>query len=331
MKEPATQDGLCVPSFQSAKLQGLSANLQRGFSWDDVRVFLALFRTRTLSSAAVRLGVNPSTVGRRLEALEGALGARLFDRTPDGFVPTNATERLFAHAQRLEEAAYAMGGAVEEFEKRAEGVVRITAPPGVAEHFFAPALPLLLSRYPALRIELHASLRNLDLRRREADLALRGVRPQGGDLVTVKIADEQDGLFTSAAYAAELGAVRELGEARWIGWERDMEQVPSARWLNDRVPESNVVLRTSSIVAQVTAAEAGVGVVLLPASYGKRRALSAVRLSAGLRASLPPTPRQSLWLVSHRATRAVPRVAAVWETIVEMRGIRVRRGSRGGR
>lgn len=303
----------------------MPANVQNGFSWDDVRVFLALFRARTLSSAAVRLGVNASTVGRRLDALETALGARLFDRTPDGVAPTAATEHLLAHAEKLEQAAHALGGAVEGLENRPEGVVRITAPPGVADHFLAPALPRLLSRFPAIRIELDASMRYLDLTRREADLALRPVRPDVGDLVAVKIADEQDGLFTSAAYAAELGSLRDLGAARWIGWDRELAHLPSARWLDDRVPESRVVLRTSSIGAQLSAAEAGLGVVLLPKAYGNRRPLTAVRLSPSLRASLPPTPRQSLWLVGHRATRDVPRIAAVWDTILDTLGMQTRR------
>jgi DNA-binding transcriptional LysR family regulator len=302
----------------------MPANLQSGFSWNDVRVFLALFRAGTLTSAAVRLGVNASTVGRRLDALEAALGARLFDRTPDGVTPTAATEQLLAHAERLEQAAHAFGGAVAGFETRPEGVVRITAPPGVAEHFLAPALPRLLRRYPGLRVELDASIRPLDLTRREADLALRAVRPERGDLVTVKIADEQDRLFASPAYAAELGVIRRLGDARWIGWERDLGFLPAARWLDDRVPEPKVMLRTSSIGAQLSAAEAGLGVVLLPASYGKRATLAPVRLSAALRASLPPTPRESLWLAGHRATRDVPRIAAVWETILDALGIHTR-------
>jgi DNA-binding transcriptional LysR family regulator len=317
----------CIGALQPAKLAAMPANLQSQFSWDDVRIFLALFRARTLSGAAVRLGVNASTVGRRIDVLEEALAARLFDRTPDGVTPTAATEHLLGHAERLEQAAHAFGGAVAGFETRPEGVVRITAPPGVADHFLAPALPRLLGRYPDIRVELDASIRQLDLTRREADLALRAVRPERGDLVAVKIADEEDRLFTSSAYAAELGTIRDLRDARWIGWERDLAHIPSARWLNERVPESKVVLRTSSIGAQLSAAEAGLGVVLLPASYGKHGRLSAIRLSPALRASLPTTPRESLWLVGHRATRDVPRIAAVWETILDALGIRTRRGA----
>jgi len=308
----------------------MTAEVQNPFYWDDVRVLLALFRARTLSGAAVRLGVNASTVGRRLDALEDALGTRLFDRTPGGVSPTVASERLIEHAEKLERAAHAMSGVVQGFETQAAGAVRITAPPGVAEHFLAPALPHLLARYPDIRVELDVSVRNLDLIRREADLALRAVRPESGDLIAVKIADEQDRLFTSPPYAAQLGTLRALDDARWIGWDRDLAHVPSARWLSERVSEVKVVLRTNSIGAQLGAAEAGLGVVLLPESYGKGRPLSVVRLSPALRASLPPTPRQSLWLIGHRAARDVPRIAAVWETILEALGVRPRRAASAG-
>lgn len=301
--------------------------MQSQFDWDDVRVLLALVRARTLSGAAIQLGVNPSTVGRRLDALEDALGTRLFDRTPDGVTPTVASGQLLEHAEKLERAAHAMSGVAQGFETRAEGAVRITAPPGVAEYFLAPALLHLLGRYPDIRVELDASVRNLDLTRREADLALRAVRPESGDLVAMKIADEQDRLFASPGYAEELGTLRGLGDARWIGWERDLAYLPSARWLNERVPEAKVVLRTNSIGAQLGAAEAGLGVVVLPDSYGKRRALTAVRLSPALRASLPPTPRQSLWLIGHRAARKIPRIAAVWDTILDVLGVRPLRGA----
>jgi DNA-binding transcriptional LysR family regulator len=319
------ENPLCVPGWQSAKMPPMLAEMQRRFLWDDVRVFLALFRARTLSGAAVRLGVNASTAGRRLVALEEALGARLFDRTPDGVVPTAASEHLLAHAERLERAARSLGGAVDGLESRAAGVVRISAPPGVAEHFLAPALPRLLIRSPDSRRELDVSLRLVDLTRHEADLALRGLRPEGGDLVAVKIAEDDDGLFTSPGYAATLGTLRALGDARWIGWDRDLAHLPSARWLEEAVPDAKLVLRTNSVTAQLNAAEAGLGVVVLSEAYRKVRPLAAVRLSSNVRASLPALPRQSLWLVGHRATREVPRVAAVWETILETLGLLVRR------
>jgi DNA-binding transcriptional LysR family regulator len=301
----------------------MHAEMQSPFSWDDVRVLLALFRVRTLSGAAAELGVNASTVSRRLAALEESLGARLFDRTPDGLLPTAAAEQLLPHAERLEQAASGLRSAAFGFETKPEGVVRLTAPPGVAEHFLAPALPKLLARYPGLRLEIDASIGYADLTRREADIALRVMRPESGDLVAVKIADEEDQIFASRAYAAELGALRSLGDARWIGWGHDLAHIPSARWVNERVPETAIVLRSNSIGAQLAAAEAGIGALLLPAAYGTRGTLSEVRLAPRLRTSLPPTPREPLWLVGHRALREVPRIAAIWDAVLETIGSRL--------
>src|SRR3954462_7302869 len=141
LRDLGDHDGLCIRAFQSAKSPPMPANLQNDFSWDDVRIFLALFRARTLSSAAVRLGVNASTVGRRLDALEGALGARLFDRTPDGVAPTAPAEELAPHAEALERTAAGFAMAAAGREAEVEGTVRITAVPGVAEDLLAPALP----------------------------------------------------------------------------------------------------------------------------------------------------------------------------------------------
>src|SRR4051794_38782915 len=108
--------GDCTSACHRAKLPVMPAETQNAFSWDDVRVFLVLCRARTLTAAGARLGVNASTVGRRLAALESAVGARLFDRTPDGVLPTHAAEQLLAHAERVEDAANGLAGAVSGFE-----------------------------------------------------------------------------------------------------------------------------------------------------------------------------------------------------------------------
>src|SRR5262245_46625379 len=129
-------------------------NKPERFRWDDARVLLALLDRRTLSGAASRLGVNTSTVGRRLDALEAALGGRLFDRTPDGVLPTSLAEELAPHAENLERSAASFAMAATGREVRAEGEVRLTAPPGIAEHFLAPAMKRLVARWPKLRVTL---------------------------------------------------------------------------------------------------------------------------------------------------------------------------------
>jgi len=293
--------------------QGRRAN----FDWDDARVLLALFRQRTLRGAANALRVNASTIGRRLDGLEEALGVQLFDRTLDGILPTAATEQLLAHAEQLEQAALGLVSAVEGFERQPEGVVRISSLPGVADHFIAPGLPRLLERYPQLRIELDSSIAYSDLTRREADLALRVSRPSSGDLVAQRLTEDRDAIVGSRAYVQELGALQNLSHARWIGWGHDLALLPSARWLSERVPESSIVLRTSSINAMLSAAESGLGLILLSKAFLGVRPLALAHLSRAVAKEASGLPTTELWLVGHRALRAVPRVAAVWDFIVE--------------
>jgi DNA-binding transcriptional LysR family regulator len=297
----------------------MPAGLQNGYAyaWDDVRVFLALWRTRTLSSAAVRLGVNASTVGRRLDALEAALGVRLFDRTPDGVLPTDAAEQLVGYAEQVEHAANGLAGAVSGFEASPEGTVRLTATPAVAEDLIAPAVARLRKRHPGLVLELDASVPYADLARREADIAVRLSRPTSGDLVSVKLADVPGVIAASRQLAASLAPLAALGDAPWIAWDASLGHLPDARWVAEHVPPGAIAMRTNSIGALVRAAENGAGVLLLAGAQARARRLVEVRLSKRLRASLSPTPSTSLWLVTHRALRQVPRIAAVWSFLVE--------------
>lgn len=287
------------------------------FDWDDARVLLALFRKRTLRGAAHQLSVNATTIGRRLEALEAALGARLFDRTGEGVLPTAAAERLLPHAEQLEQAALGLAAAAVGFEREPEGVVRISAVPGLADHFVAPSAIRLLRKYPKLQLEIDSSIGYADLTRREADLALRIVRPTTGDLVAQKLNETPDVILGSAAYVKELGTLKRFADARWLGWGHDLDGLPSAVWLREHVPESAVILRSSSIQALLGAAESGAGLVVLSRSFIGVRPLVEARLSAALAASARELPSLELWLVGHRALREVPRISVVWQFILD--------------
>ena len=297
----------------------MPAKSQQGssFDWDDARVLLALHRERTLRGAAQTLGVNASTIGRRLDALEKALQARLFDRRLDGVQPTEAAERLLVHAEQLEQAALGLLAAADGLEREPEGVVRLSALPGIADHFVAPSLPRLHQRYPKLRLELDSSIAYADLTRREADLALRILRPTTGDLVAQKLAEERDVVLGSREYIAELGTLRSWSAARWLDWGQDLALFPSSQWLRARVPQSAIVMRSSSINALLSAAEHGVGLMLLSGTFQSVRPVVAAKLAPALQRQTEELPALELWLVGHRALRDVPRIAVVWDFIVE--------------
>jgi DNA-binding transcriptional LysR family regulator len=285
------------------------------FRWDDARVLLALLETRTLSGTALKLGVNTSTIGRRLDALESAVGARLFDRTAEGVLPTALAEQLAPHAEALERSAASFAMAAQGREVKVEGEVRITAPPGIADFILAPALPRLLARWPDLRITILASIGYVDLARREADIAMRILQPAPGDLVARKLGEPEEIPLASPEYAEQLGTLRTIEAAHWIGWGEDLAHIPSARWLASAVPRNKWVLCTSSVGTQIGAAESGLGLVVLSKIFCKSRRLVPVKMAHQLKAALPPAPRGAMWLVGHRALRDVPRIAAVWSFI----------------
>lgn len=286
-------------------------------AWDDVRLFLGLCRSRTVGEAGKLLGVDASTVSRRLVVLEEALSATLFDRGRDGLAKTAAAEDLLPVAEEIEHAMARFTTAAEGLEREVTGLVRITCPPDVAEVILVPLLPELLERHPALRVEIQPGEALLDLTRREADLALRTVRPARGDLVVTRLATAPWVVAGSAKRAASLGALRAWSDAPWIAWGERMASIPPARWFEQHVSQSaEPVLRSDSLVVQLRAVASGIGVALLPKPSVEHYRLQPIELHRSLRTLAEAWPVDELFLVSHRALRDVPRVHAVWEAIV---------------
>jgi len=284
--------------------------------WEQVRLFLAVAREHSLAAAGARLGMDVSTVSRRLDRLETDVGAPLFDRTREGTRPTALAEHMLPHAEEMELSAARFASAGAKVETEVEGVVRLTVLPGIADVFVAPALAKLHRRYPRLVVELDASVSYADLTRREADIAVRASRPTSGELVTMKLITVRALPMTSPRYAHELGKLKRLEDARWVSWGADLAHLPDAAWLRTHGPEVTPVMRTSHFASQLAAARAGLGVVIASAPYGKT-GLVAIEPSKALGEAWAALPTGELWLVGHRALRFVPRVAAVWTFIVE--------------
>lgn len=284
--------------------------------WDDVRVFLAAYRLGGLGLAAGRLGVDTSTVSRRIAAFERELGVQLFERTRDGLRRTRAAEQLFEAAEAMETAHARLARDASDVEAIAEGTVRLTADPGLAEFFVVPALPRLRAQHPRIALELDASALPRDLARREADLALRSTTITGAELVTTRLARMPWLPVGSPGLVERLGALARWDAAPWITWDRDMTGFAPAQWIARHASAAAIPLRTSHFASQITAAEVGLGVALLPASYLGVRGLQRVRTSRALASTT--WPHSELWLVAPRPLREVPRVAAVWRFLVEL-------------
>ncbi len=288
-------------------------------SWDDVRLLLTLTRARTVGEAATALAVDASTVSRKLAAMEKALGVSLFDRGRSGLTPTEAAEELVPVAEEIEAAIVRFGGAAEGLDRVATGVVRLACPPDVAEVFVVPILPALRARHPGLRLEIAPSEGLVDLSRREADLALRTVRPERGELVVTRLAMARWVLVASPKLARTLGALRTWNDAPWIGWGERMRGAPPSRWLASHAPEVDPVVRTDSLSLQLALLRSGIGVALAPEPSVQHFGLVPVGLHKTLRARAESWPTDELHLVTHRALANVPRVRAVWDALVARR------------
>lgn len=284
-----------------------ACNFADDLDWNDVRYALAVARNGSLAAAARMLGVDQTTVARRLRVLESCVGMPLFERRQGRFAPTPAGEVLMERGQRIEREIAALRHLGADNEVQVRGVVRLTAVDAIISHYLAPHLAELRARHPGLMVELIASSRSLDLSRREADIAVRLARPQSGDFVVRRLASLAYGVYGTAAAPAENG----WGGCNWVAYEHSLAHVPEMRWLAEQVVDERIVLRCNNMDALATAVADGLGLAVLPRLVGARHA--SLRCLSGE----PSVLSREIWLVVPRELRHVPRIRAVGDWLAE--------------
>jgi len=279
------------------------------FDWNDLKILLAYLRAGSLKAPPPTLAVNASTVSRRLVALEQRLGARLFERTRHGLVATEITRGLLVPVERAEAAAAEVVRSVSGGETEAEGVVCVALTEALATHVVVPELPALRSLHPRIAINLLTGWRPVDLVRHEADLAIRSLRPRAGDLTFRQLATIRVLPLASARYLAR-HAKRGVDDLDWI--RNDVtDGSETLQWIARHLPDLRPVVTTNSLSSTIEAVLHNLGVAFLPALLQRRfPQLRAVELA------LPEPPTYTIYLVTHRDLRHVPRVAAVWDFLV---------------
>lgn len=278
------------------------------FDWDDLRVALAVGRSGTHGAAARTLGIDPTTIGRRIAALEQALGARLFDRTPGGLVPTEEGRTLLLRAERVEAELLAAEREIKGADAKLTGSVRITAGDGLVHYVLIPALDALRRQHPAIEVELRADTKALDLSRREADVAIRLARPTEPALVARKLGAMEFALYASPRYLERFGTPRsaaDLGSHALIGFDASLDHLPQVKWLLRTVHEPRWSVRATTTTAQVISCVEGLGIALL-GTFVSTRETGLVSVLPSLR----PRARDA-WVVVHQDVRKSARVAAV--------------------
>ncbi len=276
------------------------------FDWNDLRDILAIARAGSLAGGARSLGVNHSTLFRRLNACEARLGVRVFDRRADGYVLTRAGEAIRAHAEVAENAVQELARQVAGRDFRLAGELRLTTAPSLATDYVAPLLPAFRKRYPDIRVELAVGDHDYDLARREADLALRATRQPPPYLVGRRLADLPWFAFAAPSYLRRRGtpaSVDDLDGHDLIGADRSFQRVAIFEWLQRRYEDARVVARSNDLNTMAALAEAGLGVALLPVDQHSRKLRRLFRLDARFTAGL--------WLLTHPDLRHTARVRAL--------------------
>jgi DNA-binding transcriptional LysR family regulator len=275
--------------------------------WDNLRYFLALVDAGTLSGAARTLGVEHTTISRRIDALEASLTLRLFDRFQKGWSLTPDGVGLIPHARRAEQEIQGLMRAAAG-SVTVSGVVRISAPPALAAYLLAPNLKDALHRLPDIEVELLAESRETDLMRREADIALRFRRPTAPGLAVRALSTIEYGLYASAKYLSE----RSPPQWEFLGYNDSLSEAPQQLWLDKLRGQRRYRLRSNNLGALCEAAVAGVGVAVLP-HYLSRLLTRLVRVETE---SCPV--KRKLWIVMHQDVRRAARVRAVADELIAL-------------
>lgn len=277
-------------------------------SWDDLRYFLAVARSGTLSGAARDLGVNHSTVFRRIGALEEHIGSRLFERLPRGYALTAAGEDMVDHAERIEDEMNALGRKLLGRDQEMHGEVRVTTVEEILK-LIAPHLRCFHDAHPGITLVLDTDQRLLSLGRREADVAIRpGARADEPDVAGRRICGLHANVYAARSYLDSRGEPEnpdDLDGHDLITFGRPTKRTAIYQWLTTHAPNSRVVFESHSMLGTFEAAKAGLGIAVLP-SFMSDVEPSLVRL---FETSMDQSSH-GLWLLVHKDLRQTARVRA---------------------
>lgn len=278
--------------------------------WDDVRFFLAVARTGSFSAAAMQLNTKQTTVGRRIQALERRLGAKLFDRHRHGMEVTPAARGVLAQAESMLANATSIERHLAGLDREMAGIVRVAATEGLAAQWLVPRLTELRRRHSDIVVQVIVGDQVLDLATRQCDLAIRFFRPTSNQLVAARVGQFRMSVFAAPAYIEQYGLPQELDDLRehHLVDHTTLHNLPAMKpWSEIIERSSRVVLRTNSSHSAMEAVKASWGLSIFPSYSSKTANLIEAPINLGI--------TRDIWLVSHEETNKGARIRAVIDYI----------------
>jgi DNA-binding transcriptional LysR family regulator len=296
--------------------------MNSGLSWDEFRLVKSVGEARSLIGAAEILGVNHSTVFRRLAALESAVGARLFERSRIGYEPTAAGEEMIALASSMAESVLEFERRVAGRDFKPTGELSVTTPEAIGQHFMPSIVAQFQTQNPGIVVELILSNQSLNLSRRDADIAIRLTNDPPETLVGRRICTGRWSIYCRRDLIAELGS-EGINSVAFIGFSDNFGPAPGRRWIDANVRPGRLVAKANSSHCMLQLALQGVGATLLPCFLGDCCS-DLTRLGY-----LLPELDLGLWMLTHSDLRRSARVRAFMD-FVGAELIKHRRAIEGG-
>ncbi len=281
-------------------------------SWDDFRYFVAAVEAGSLSAAATALRSNQSTVGRHIDALESALGTRLFQRSVKGLSLTEEGQAVFEQAQSMQSTVVKIQRMVEGSETTARGTVRLSLPEGLGLEVLIPMLDDFYQQYPEVKLVFNVSATTANLTQGEADVAVRLFRPEESDLVVKYLGEMKLGLYAAKSYEKNYGLPKQLRDVRKhkvVTYGEHLSILPENQWLLDHSDEAKRILCSDSTATRFRAAVSGVGLSVQPEVLAQTSP-DLIRLFRSVK-----LPAHKVWLVYHQDLRHMSRIRAVVDFI----------------
>lgn len=292
-------------------MQTTHANSQYQLTPADLETLLALVRSGTLAQAGERLGVDASTVFRALQRMERGLGQTLFARSRSGYLPGELAQALASHAEQMEAQLQAARVRVQQAPDTVSGLVRITTTDSILQGLILPCLPSLRAAHPNLTLDITASHERVDLRQRDADIAVRATRQPPEHLVGRKLGILRLGLYAHQASGLTSFVDAQQPGVSWIVPDEALPDHPSVRWRKRHFPKAQVVYRVNSLVTICNMVQANLGVGVLPQFLGQQYP------ELTLLHSRLDEAESELWLLTHPESRHLHRVNAVFQHLAQ--------------
>jgi len=278
--------------------------------WDNLRFFLAVARKGSIRAASVVLSVNHSTVARRITAFEKKLGVRLFERFPTGYVLTATGEEILKSAQHVEDEIVKLDRQVIGRDAQLTGVLRVTMPSILATHLIMPDISAFTKSYPNIQLELVFSNEVLNLRKREADIAIRLTQNPPDYLVGRKVMEPAKGVYASHEYLKKIDPDKYPDKLGWIAWEDTVMQ--TQRINESRFSSSPIAHYADDLLAQLEAVKAGMGIAMFPCFI-----VDTVPELVRLEKISAKGTCGDLWILTHEDLRATARVRVFCDFMLE--------------